>query len=149
MQKIVISPLPRYISATCCSNTTHITNKGDPSLLSMVEDRVMDYRRWIRDTLYKQCIMGLRTLNPWALLMGPDYEADNKTSNTVWKEDGVHLSSSSGTGSCQRRSAMLSVTRSTNLGPPLERPAGIMQRPPHIGGGTHPGKDWQKASKNI
>jgi len=38
--------------------------------------------------------MGLLTLNLWAQLMGPDFEADNKTSNTVWKEDGVHLSSS-------------------------------------------------------
>jgi len=94
MQKIVVTPLPRYIGGPCCEKTSHITNREDSDLHPTLVDRVADYRRWVRETLHRQRIHGLRTVNPWAMLMGQDQEGPTNTNRSAWAPDGVHLTDS-------------------------------------------------------
>jgi len=91
MQKVFVTPLPRYIGRPCCAAAGHITNKDDPTFVEDVVEKTADYRRWARDTLHKMRVLGLRTVNPWPLLSANEDDNSSDAAEQTWAADGVHL----------------------------------------------------------
>ena len=48
-KNIILSPMPRYISAKCCSDKTHLSNFGKKNYANAMGKALVDIHFWIDD----------------------------------------------------------------------------------------------------
>ena len=66
-QKIVISPLPRYLHTRSCEEGEgHISNLDDVDYKSNLEEAVLSRRRNLKDFAFRQGVKSVRTMCPWS-----------------------------------------------------------------------------------
>ena len=82
-QKIVISPLPRYLHTSCCEEKGHISNLEDEDYKSNLEEAVLSCRRNLKDFAFRQGVRSVRTVCPWSQL--------KKIEDNLWPSDPVHM----------------------------------------------------------
>jgi len=90
LQKVFITPLPRYDNTKCCKNNAHITNFSEPEYQPMMMERTCEYRKWSRETLHKLKVAGIKTVQAEDLLRRP--EQGDGISGPLRGPDAVHLS---------------------------------------------------------
>jgi len=94
LQKVFVTPLPRYVSGGCCENELHVTNVGAESHVTNVLDTLADYKKWLRDILHKTRVTGVRTALAGDLAGISVGGLECERTKTCWEADNVHLDSS-------------------------------------------------------
>jgi len=88
--KIVVAPMPRYITGPCCSNKQHVTNFGEKKYGKQMGDRLADIGDWVKEFVYGKRITNFQVFCPTSLTMCP---AETKEElMAIWGRDPVHLS---------------------------------------------------------
>ena len=88
--KIVVAPMPRYITAPCCSNKKHVTNFGERKYGKQMGDRLADIGEWVKEFVYGKRINNFQVFCPTSLTMCPDDTKEEM--RAIWGRDPVHLS---------------------------------------------------------
>ena len=81
-QKILMSPLPRYLNSGCCTVEEHTTNIKEADYKSNLENAVLACHRTLRDFTFRQGICEIRVICPWSQI--------RKMEGELWA-DPVHL----------------------------------------------------------
>jgi hypothetical protein len=91
-EKVIMSPLPRYIKR-CCGDPDHITNKKEKSFAEILGNSLASMRDTIRDVVFSKKIRSFKAVSPILLLtdQDSDEEAANKRLKTLWKDDPIHM----------------------------------------------------------
>ena len=82
--KILISPLPRYMNASCCPDPDHGPNIKEAGYKEQLEETVLASRRHIKDFAFRQGVWRIRVLGPRSLL--------RKLDLNIWPDDPFHMS---------------------------------------------------------
>jgi hypothetical protein len=92
--KILLTvPLPRYVTAACCAETTHVSNRQDPEFfreISGSEKSLSDAAAAGAQTSEAKIINLLEFFGP---LESPLQELATVDGTSIWAGDGVHLNS--------------------------------------------------------
>jgi hypothetical protein len=93
-EKIIMSPLPRYIKR-CCGAADHITNKKDKNFCEILGNSLASMRDTIHDVVYSKKIRSFKAVLTILLLTDPEADDDtaNKFLKSLWKDDPVHMAS--------------------------------------------------------
>ena len=67
-QKIIISPLPRYLNARCCGDADHMSNLEEEGYRRNLVEEVLACRKNLRDFAFRLGIRNLRVACPWSQL---------------------------------------------------------------------------------
>jgi hypothetical protein len=80
---VIVAPLPRYITAGCCNDEDHVSNRRNPSFKADLLEALELHKRVIKDFLYLAHLRNIKVVDPVVDLRGmPDEE--------VWGTDPVH-----------------------------------------------------------
>ena len=82
VKKVLIPPLPRYVTASCCPDPDHIPNRNKPDFKTTLESAVYNCKTNLKDFAFRAGIRLIRVINPWGEI---------KRLSTVWEADPVHL----------------------------------------------------------
>jgi hypothetical protein len=91
-EKIILSPLPRYMKP-CCRDKTHVTNRKEPDYFANMGTAMREIKDSIKDLVYGKKIRSFKVLEPMTLL--EEEEGDLATATKLksyFDEDPVHLS---------------------------------------------------------
>ena len=82
-QRVMISPLPRYLESRCCDQSEHVSNILDEDYREVQEEAILACRRNLKDFAFR---LGLKTrvICPWSQLRNLD---------DLWPTDPVHMDS--------------------------------------------------------
>jgi hypothetical protein len=92
--KVILSPLPRFLRKGCCKDETHATNRKDKFLAVQIGNGLNDIRSWIKELAFGKRIRNFKVLCPIILLEGETedvFEAATRM-KPYWASDPVHLS---------------------------------------------------------
>jgi uncharacterized membrane protein YgcG len=89
MEKLILSPLPRYIKK-CCRDKSHLVNKKDEDYASTMGESLSDMRDSMKDLIYGKKIRAFKVINTLRLLMEDEDTAAEKI-KSYWSEDPVHM----------------------------------------------------------
>ena len=67
-QKIIISPLPRYLNARCCGDADHVSNLEEEGYRRNLVEAVLACRKNLRDFAFRLGIRNLTVACPWSQL---------------------------------------------------------------------------------
>ena len=81
-KKIVVTPIPRYLLQSCCTDADHISNMREPDYRLNLETAVIDSRKFMKDFCFRQGLRNIRVVGPWPALRA--------LGDSVWK-DQVHM----------------------------------------------------------
>ena len=81
-QRIMISPLPRYLEGRCCDQSEHVSNILDEDYREVQEEAILACRRNLKDFAFR---LGLKTrvICPWSQLRNLE--------DDLWPTDPVHM----------------------------------------------------------
>ena len=82
-KRVVVLPLPRYITAGCCDDDDHIPNRRSASFSSKIREELGDLRRHFRDYLF---LAGMRD----TMVVDPNISVRSLAATEVWGDDPVH-----------------------------------------------------------
>jgi hypothetical protein len=90
-EKIILSPLPRYIKK-CCDDPSHLVNRKDKKFCADLGDVLSNMKDTIRDVVFSKKIRAFKVVSPLLLLVGAE-EADGATKKfmVLFKDDPVHI----------------------------------------------------------
>jgi len=54
IQKVGVTPLPRYLHGGCCGDQRHVTNRGGDNYVQKMMDAALDFRKWTREFFHKK-----------------------------------------------------------------------------------------------
>ena len=83
-QKIMISPLPRYLKDRCCEDVEHVSNLEEEDYSVNLEEAIMACRRNLKDFAFRNNIKNIRVICPWTQL--------KKMEDVLWEAGPVHMS---------------------------------------------------------
>jgi hypothetical protein len=91
-QKVLVTPLGRYITDKCCGDSGHITNFADPGYVPAMGTRLEEFADWVKALAFTKRIRNFKILNPNNIL-GIDFtDPDEENSLTeLWPKEPVHL----------------------------------------------------------
>ena len=95
-KKIILSPLPRYISSKCCILEGHLTNFGGKNYAKMMGKSLADIHEWLDDLAHGKRLQHYKVFCP-STAIGLDDSASIKDKTGLlelkkrWGEDPVHL----------------------------------------------------------
>jgi hypothetical protein len=97
-KRIVLSPLPRYWRARCCSDKDHVANLEDPDFERMIFSGLDSFRRLIKDVLFTSGVGQVSVYNSGQLCSGMPgarhtTEEIRDALAILWGEDPVHPAS--------------------------------------------------------
>ena len=81
MRRIILSQLPRYLQARCCSQENHTTNFGEEDYKQKLEASVYEAKNNLRAYSFREGIRNLRVIGAWHLVKKDD----------IWGSDPVHM----------------------------------------------------------
>jgi hypothetical protein len=84
IKTVVVGPLPRYITAGCCSNDEHMPNRRAPRFLERTVSDLAVLQKSIKDFLFTENFRSARAMDPWVGLR------DMQVS-TLWGADPLHV----------------------------------------------------------
>ena len=94
-RKLMLSPLPRYLSASCCMLAGHVQNRDDTGFVEKVTEDLSTLKRQIKDFCHINHLGATTCLNTAVLMTNPDggrslrmEERDHLLS--LWGPDPVH-----------------------------------------------------------
>jgi hypothetical protein len=65
---IMLSPLMRYVNSSCCSNSSHLTNRKERKLSTAMGEAIREIKEWISDFAFTRRIRNFAVLCPNNLL---------------------------------------------------------------------------------
>jgi hypothetical protein len=80
VKTVVVGPLPRYVTASCCGDEKHMPNRSDSGFLSGMMSELVMLNRCIKDFLFSEGYRNARVMDPWNGLRHLDIK-------DVWGED--------------------------------------------------------------
>jgi hypothetical protein len=85
--------LPRYVTAACCSDTKHVTNRLDPEFLTEISgsEKCLTEAAAAGERTYEARILNM--LGFFGLLESPLQDLTTVDGASIWAGDGVHLTS--------------------------------------------------------
>jgi hypothetical protein len=96
VQKLVLSPSPRYWLTKCCEEPGHIPNFNQPEYEEEMFSGLASLRRVIKDYLFMQHISNFRVLNPFLVFADTSGRAIQQEAidavRDIWGPDPVHPS---------------------------------------------------------
>jgi hypothetical protein len=91
LEKVILSPLPRYLKK-CCGDKSHLTNRKGPGFKEMLSDGLEEVRHSLQDLINGKKIKSFKVISPLDVV---GEEADETTSKVkFWGTDPVHLTPS-------------------------------------------------------
>jgi hypothetical protein len=125
-EKIILSPLPRYIKK-CCENTSHLVNRKEKSFCGTLGEALSNMKDTIRDVVFSKKIRAFKVVSPLLLLVGEDDE-ENATRKfmDLFKDDPVHMPAHGYAALVDTLTKLMDTciyTRSDNHSSPLPRAA--------------------------
>jgi hypothetical protein len=91
-EKIIISPLPRYI-IPCCGDADHITNRNEEDFKLSIVDGLGEVRRSLQDLIFGKKLKNFKILDPLSLMYGNG--GDESRKKGCWNPlDPIHPSAS-------------------------------------------------------
>ena len=69
-QKIILSPLPRFLTASCCSGAGQVKNRDDTDFGEKLMDDLVVLKRQIKDFCHINHLGGISSLNTAVLMSG-------------------------------------------------------------------------------
>ncbi len=92
--KLVLSPLPRYLTMGCCNDPEHAPNRAKSDFRRKVISGADRLRKAIRDQHLANGVRNFKVVNPFWLLAGEKTTdaALQSTVDQLWGEDPVHVS---------------------------------------------------------
>ena len=89
-KKIILSPLPRYSTAKCCLDKSHITNFGKKGYGTSMGAALADIHGWVDDLARGKRIVNYEVVCPGSIIW-EDKEISKKDLANFWGADPVHL----------------------------------------------------------
>ncbi len=93
--KLFLSPFPRYLLRSCCTDPGHVTNLQEDDHISILLDHSRDLARTIRELCFTCGIKRFKVLNPVPMIAGDEDIAaklDRESLAMIWGDDPVHPS---------------------------------------------------------
>jgi hypothetical protein len=79
---VMMGPLPRFVTGSCCEDPGHIPNRGQSGFLNNMVGELEELHKNVRDFLFVEGLRHVRIMNPWVGMRG--------TSPTnIWGEDPI------------------------------------------------------------
>ena len=128
-KKIILSPLPRYVNAKCCTSATHITNFGGKAYAKAMGSQLADIHGWLDDLARGRRLQNYEIICP-ASALGVDDNASISDKSTQeglrsrWGTDPVHLTPAGYNTLAESLIANLATTEQgvpVKPAPPLDR----------------------------
>jgi hypothetical protein len=116
-EKIILSPMPRYLKK-CCSNKQHLTNRKEPGYKQMLDDGLSNLNQSLQELVHGKKIRNFKVLSPLELV-GDDSNQENKIK--FWDVDPVHLTPA-GYSELTRAITEAAVSREYDRQPKEEEP---------------------------
>ena len=94
-RKLMLSPLPRYLSASCCGLTGHVQNRDDTDFVEKVTEDLTTLKRQIKDFCHISHLRATTCLNTAVLMINPEVGCglmveDRERLLSLWGPDPVH-----------------------------------------------------------
>jgi hypothetical protein len=89
LEKVIISPLPRYI-IPCCGDSEHITNRSEDDFKQKMCADLGDFKKSLKDLIFGKKIRNFKILDPLDLMYGDSGDGDERPKKGFWKNDPVH-----------------------------------------------------------
>jgi hypothetical protein len=84
IKAVVVGPLPKYVTASCCDDPRHMQNRKDTSFLPNLLAELAAINKGIKDFLFLEGYRNMRAMDPWVGLRKMDVK-------DVWGDDPVHI----------------------------------------------------------
>jgi hypothetical protein len=88
-EKIILSPLPRYM-LPCCQSEEHITNRKSTDFKESIVDSLREFRQSLKDLVFGKKLRSFKILDPIQLMYGDEGDAQRRG---FWKSDPIHPTS--------------------------------------------------------
>jgi hypothetical protein len=82
---VFLSPLPRYLYASCCDREDHVSNKDEDDFAEKLRKNLGECRDWIKDFLFTSDLRGCKILNP-----GKEIPVREEGETVFWGDDPIH-----------------------------------------------------------
>jgi hypothetical protein len=89
-EKIILSPLPRYMMKRCCKDKNHLVNKREESYAKDMGEALADMRDSMKDLIFGKKIRNFKVLSTTMLFLDDEDKAPEKL-REFWKDDPVHM----------------------------------------------------------
>jgi hypothetical protein len=84
IKTVVVGPLPRYITAGCCSKEEHMPNRKSPRFLERMVSDLAVLQKSIKDFLFNENLRSARAMDPWVGLREMQV-------SSLWGADPLHV----------------------------------------------------------
>ena len=96
-QKVILSPLPRFLTASCCDGPGHVKNRDDTEFGEKLLDDLVVLKRQIKDFCHINHLGGISSLNTAVLMSGVEggrklAAEERQALEAIWGPDPVHPS---------------------------------------------------------
>jgi hypothetical protein len=81
---VFVGPMPRYVAASCCTDSEHMANRAAPNFLSNMIKDLATVNRAIKEFLHADGYENIRSIDPWIGLRDISTES-------LWGTDPVHI----------------------------------------------------------
>jgi hypothetical protein len=81
---VMVGPLPRYVTAGCCSLASHMPNRAAPNFMNNMLSELYVLNRCVKDFLYNEDFRNARAMDPWVGIR-------DKAVSSLWGVDPVHM----------------------------------------------------------
>jgi hypothetical protein len=85
-EKVILSPLPRYLKK-CCNKEMHLINRKEPGFKQMLEEGLGKLSHSLQELIHGKKIRAFKVLSPLGLVG----DLDQETKIRFWDTDPVHL----------------------------------------------------------
>jgi len=82
-KRVVVLPLPRYVTGSCCEDPEHIPNRREASYYGNIKEGLAVLNRTFRDYLF---VMGMRD----TIMVDPLITIRGMAMKEIWGEDPIH-----------------------------------------------------------
>jgi uncharacterized membrane protein YgcG len=80
---LLLTPLPRYVAAGCCTNPEHCSNRRYPDFVQHMRDALELLRKHFKDFLYYRSMRHIKILDPGMDIRGLSLEE-------IWGKEAIH-----------------------------------------------------------
>jgi hypothetical protein len=91
--KVILSPLMRYVTSSCCANAGHMTNRREKSFAAAMGLALGEVKEWLQDFTFTRRIRNFTVLCSNSLLQGEGDLEDNAANIKKYWSGPVHLNS--------------------------------------------------------
>jgi hypothetical protein len=90
MEKIIFSPLPRYL-IPCCGDDTHITNRSESGFREEMMAKLAEAKKSIRDLVFGKKLRNFKVMDPLHIMYGGENGGEGQRRG-LWRLNPVHPS---------------------------------------------------------